>query len=69
MLGKSASKPAPLFWWKVVKTREGGGTIQGFRREVGDIFQATESAMTFDVLEGLVEKTDAPAPAAPATQE
>lgn len=68
MLGKAASKQEPLLWWKVLKTREHGGTILGQRRVIGECFQATERAMTFDVLEGLVEKTDAPT-VAPAAQE
>lgn len=63
MIGKAASKPVELLWWKVVKPRDGGGTIHGYRRKAGDVFQASESAMTFDLLEGLVEKTDPPAAA------
>lgn len=68
MLGKAASKDEPLLWWEVVKTREHGGLIQGRRRAVGERFQATTRAMTFDVLEELVVQADGPA-SAPAPQE
>lgn len=68
MLGKAASKQEPQLWWKVIKTRDHGGLIHGCRRVIGECFQATERAMTFDRLERLVEETDAPA-VAPAAQE
>jgi hypothetical protein len=68
MLGKAAAKQEPLLWWKVKAVRQHGGLIHGYRRVVGECFQAPERAMTFDVLEGLVEETDPPADV-PATQE
>ncbi len=61
MIGKATSKAPEMLWWEVVKTRDHGGHIHGARREVGDKFQASETAMTFEHLEGLVEKIPAPA--------
>jgi hypothetical protein len=67
MIGKPASQPPELLWWKVLAARDHGGMIHGARREAGDVFQAASSAMTFEVLEGLVEKTDAPSLASAAS--
>ncbi|MBY6244140.1 hypothetical protein [Methylosinus sp. Sm6] len=69
MRGKSASKPVAMLWWRVIKARDSGGTIHGRRRQEGDVFEAPESAMTFDVLEGLVQQIEAPALAGAPAQE
>lgn len=49
-----------MSWWKVMKPRDHGGLIHGRRRAADDVFEAPDSAMTFDELEGIVERTDAP---------
>lgn len=56
----AASNAPRMTWWKVLKARDHGGAIYGQRRKVGEVFEAPESAMQFDVLEGLVEKTADP---------
>lgn len=60
MRGKAPSKDPEMKWWKVVKTRDHGGHIHGARRAAGEIFQAHESAMAFELLEGVVEETADP---------
>lgn len=52
MRGKAATTPSPEREYEVLKERN--GLIHGQRRAVGDIFTAPESAMTFEVLEGVV---------------
>lgn len=70
MQGKAGSTPPVVRTFKVLKERSHGGLIHGKRRTVGEAFDAPESAMTFDVLEGVVEMVapaaaDAPTQSAP----
>lgn len=58
---KAPSKQPEMKWFKVVKERDHGGLIHGMRRKIDDAFEAPETAMTFDVLEGLVVECDPPA--------
>lgn len=58
MKGKAAAAAPDMIEWEVVKTRE-AGEIYGARRAVGETFQAPESAVTFEHLEGLIRKVDA----------
>jgi len=60
MRGKASSTDPQMKHYEVVKTRDHGGMIHGARRDVGDVFQAPESAMTFDLLEGLVKEVPDP---------
>lgn len=77
MRGKASSTPPQAKRYKVVKARDHGGLIHGARREAGDTFEAPESAMTFELLEGIVEevadakasKDAATKPAAPKAEE
>lgn len=53
---KAPSKQPETKWFKVIKERDHGGLLHGKRRKIGDTFEAPVTAMTFDVLEGVVEE-------------
>ncbi len=53
-------KEANMAWWEVKQERAHGGLIYGKRRATGDKFEAPDSAMAFDEMEGVVARCDAP---------
>ena len=59
---------AALPSWRVIQELQNGGRIHGCRRALGEVFDAPESAVTFYVLEGLVEAVPAPVAATPAVK-
>lgn len=57
-----------MSWWEVKKARDHGGVIYGKSRKVGDKFEAPDTAMAHDEIEGIVARCDDPS-AAPAAKK